>query len=434
MTSSSAPAVEPLRRQSSVDALVDALELRGLREGELAAVKAALESLGFVTTDTFTDQDAIAELTTANLKGALATAGVSKIRLGGLALQVRTKITMWRVSEADVEGSELDGSTTGGLILTGSVLAVALSLMATPSSQAGYTITAGWLLLIAWLAYKPRASFTLIYWCSPLCVIHGIWHRRHNIAAWAWFLMKQWLFWCSGFWVFFYGAKLLQWKAVEATKWDTTTTRTSDGRTTTTMRHRETGQTFTTEEVDEPKHTPYAAPSAGKRQQGTLTIDSWTHCQIGRHEPHRRGEFHSRTRVGGWEYKLVAHVDTGNSADTVMSAKMFDMLFPLKSGSRTDRPGLAYLGTSTIVGATGHSQVLQKYGGLRVMFGGVRSSRGKPLVFTMDVTRRHDDSTWVPGAHQYWDLLVSNQDMKRLVDSHGHTVRVVQYETLAAKG
>ena len=432
MTSSSAPAVEPLRRQSSVDALVDALELRGLREGELAAVKAALESLGFVTTDTFTDQDAIAELTTANLKGALATAGVSKIRLGGLALQVRTKITTWRVSEAHVEGSELDGSTTGGLILTGSVLAVALSLMATPSSQAGYTITAGWLLLIAWLAYKPRASFTLIYWCSPLCVIHGIWHRRHNIAVWAWFLMKQYLFWCSGFWMFFYGAKLLQWQAVEAMKWDTTTTRTSDGRTITTMRHRETGQTFTTEEVDEPQHT-YAPPPAGG-QQGTLTIDSWTHCQIGRHEPHRRGEFHSRTRVGGWEYKLVAHVDTGNSADTVMSAKMFDMLFPLKSGSRTDRPGLTYLGTSTIVGATGHSQVLQKYGGLRVMFGGVRSSRGKPLVFTMDVTRRHDDSTWVPGAHQYWDLLVSNQDMKRLVDSHGHTVRVVQYETLAAKG
>ena len=50
--------------------------------------------------------------------------------------------------------------------------------------------------------------------------------------------------------MFFYGAKLLQWQAVEAMKWDTTTTRSHDGKVITTRRNRETGQTLTWEEVE----------------------------------------------------------------------------------------------------------------------------------------------------------------------------------------
>ena len=35
---------------------------------------------------------------------------------------------------------------------------------------------------------------------------------------------------------------------------------------------------------------------------------------------------------------------------------------------------------------------------------------------------------YVPGVYQYHDLLVSNVDMKRLLDAHGHLIRVVSYE------
>ena len=34
---------------------------------------------------------------------------------------------------------------------------------------------------------------------------------------------------------------------------------------------------------------------------------------------------------------------------------------------------------------------------------------------------------YVPGKRGYHDLLVSNQDMKRLLDEHGHRIKVVDY-------
>ena len=72
--------------------------------------------------------------------------------------------------------------------------------------------------------------------------------------------------------------------------------------------------------------------------------------------------------------------------------------------------------------------LVQKYGGMKVVFDGVLSRNGKQLVFTMDVIRRHDDKDFVPGKRGYHDLLVSNQDMKRLVDEHGHRIKVVDYD------
>ena len=142
-----------------------------------------------------------------------------------------------------------------------------------------------------------------------------------------------------------------------------------------------------------------------------------------------------------------------------MASAMFDTLYPLKPGSTTERPGLKYLGVTTIVGVTGDSQsrhrplfprpcctliqihaptshnqptacltALQKYGGLRGLFDGVKSKNDQRLVFTIDVLRRHDDPKYAPGVYQYHDLLVSNVDMKRLLDAHGHLIRVVSYE------
>ena len=157
------------------------------------------------------------------------------------------------------------------------------------------------------------------------------------------------------------------------------------------------------------------------------TIDTWLHCQIGK--SNRHGHFTEKTRVEGRVYKLVAHIDTGNSATTSLSAKMFDFLFPLQRGSQTKRVGVKYVGKVQIVGATGHVQTVPKYSGMKILFDGVKSHKGKRLQFTMDVTRRHDDNQYVPGAYGYHDLLVSSHDMKRLLDAHGHTIRVVDYQS-----
>ena len=221
--------------------------------------------------------------------------------------------------------------------------------------------------------------------------------------------------------------KLLWLVETEGGKWELAVTQ-SNGMMIRTWRHKETGQTFTTEEEADDDRRAEGAPAAA----APLTIDSWVHCKIGHGDPSRAGQFHSKTRVNGLEHRLVAHVDTGNSADTTMSASMFDVFFPLNRGSSYERQGLRYLGTANIRGVTGHVQTLQKYGGLRVMFDGGRSAKGGRLVFTMDVTRMMNDPANVPGTHGYHDLLVSNRDMKRLLDGFGHTVRVVDYSRFAA--
>jgi len=105
----------------------------------------------------------------------------------------------------------------------------------------------------------------------------------------------------------------------ESRKWDKRVTR-SSGVITTTWTHRETRQTMTTEE---------ALPTGDARPpQPALTIDTWVNCKIGQAPP-RASEFHTKTRVNGQEHKLVAHINTGNLANTVMSARVFDTFFPL---------------------------------------------------------------------------------------------------------
>jgi len=125
---------------------------------------------------------------------------------------------------------------------------------------------------------------------------------------------------------------------------------------------------------------------------------------------------------------LTAHVDTGNQAETVFSAKIFDFLFPLTEGSKTERCGLQYKGLAKITGVTGHTKVLQRYSGVKVKFDGVASRQGKILEFQgLNVMRGHDN-TDSPGKNGYHDLLVSARDMQLLLEVYGHTIAVVDYE------
>jgi hypothetical protein len=154
------------------------------------------------------------------------------------------------------------------------------------------------------------------------------------------------------------------------------------------------------------------------------TISTWVHCEI--YFP-KKQKYERGVKVASREYRFTAHVDTGNSADTTISAKVFDYLYPPLAPNSYERQGLKFEGLTTIVGATGHEQTRPKYSGMKVQFDGVRSKSGKALAFKMDVTRRHDDKDYVPGKYGYHDLLVSNRDMKLLLEKHGHTIKVVDY-------
>ena len=363
----------------------------------------------------------------------------------------RTKKKLMKMLEADI--SELDLSlsdrravkrllkslqvpTNGELVSTFAVFLCGLLMIVAgkpPSPEAKVRgpelllSPLGLIIIIAWGAYKRVASLALFYWCSPAWVVHGIWIRRETIASWAWYLMKMYLFWCSGFFFFYYLFKLSTWAIGENAKWDRKVVL-KDGWIITTFRNRETGQIFTTEEQEE--NRPDGDQNQAKAgKSGTLTIKSWVHCKI---LSGHSGKFKSRTRVDGRDHRLIAHIDTGNSADTKMAAYMFDAFFPLQPGSRTERKGLVYRGTTMIRGVTGHTQKLQKYSGLKVEFDGVTSARGRRIIFTMDVIRSHDDAKEIPGADFYHDLLVSNKDTKRLLDEHGHTVQVVDYSLFRA--
>ena len=83
------PARPPLARQSSVDMMVAELGVRGLREGDLEKIKAALDDLGFDTAESLADPDAALVITTEKLEAALKQNGVDELRAGGLAIKVR---------------------------------------------------------------------------------------------------------------------------------------------------------------------------------------------------------------------------------------------------------------------------------------------------------------------------------------------------------
>ena len=82
------PARPPLARQSSVDMTVAELGLR-LREGEMEKVRAALDDLGFDTTESLADPDAASELTKDSLKAKMIRNGFDVDRAGGVAIKVR---------------------------------------------------------------------------------------------------------------------------------------------------------------------------------------------------------------------------------------------------------------------------------------------------------------------------------------------------------
>ena len=63
--------------------------MRGLREGDLEKIKAALDDLGFDTAESLADPDAASELTKDSLKAKMIRNGFDVDRAGGVAIKVR---------------------------------------------------------------------------------------------------------------------------------------------------------------------------------------------------------------------------------------------------------------------------------------------------------------------------------------------------------
>ena len=89
MAGAPVPPRPPLERQSSVDVVIEDLQVPGLKEGELEMIQQAFRELGFDTTDTLADPDSSLELTRDALKEALVQSGVAALRAGSVAIKTR---------------------------------------------------------------------------------------------------------------------------------------------------------------------------------------------------------------------------------------------------------------------------------------------------------------------------------------------------------
>ena len=252
------------------------------------------------------------------------------------------------------------------------------------------------------------------------------WRISKQCGLWAWWLFKQYCFFGTGFFVLYYFGEFLSDAAVnhakESEKWDRTVVA-SNGRTVITWTNRETGQKqeHVSEEVDDkvdddlgysvPPAAPPAASAGPPPAPLPKRIKTWVYCQFMDHS----GSLKSfKTLTGGLRTRFVAHVDTGNQANTLISQHLFDMLYPGGQGS-------VRKGHQTIVGATGHSQTLPVYT-IQYCLDGVVSPNGKKLKMNVDAVVQPPTATALLGIE---DILLSTKDMQMLYKQFGYVIQPV---------
>jgi len=89
MADAPVPPRPPLERQSSVDVVIEDLQVPGLKEGEQEMILQAFRELGFDTCDALADPDAALALTFHALTEALVQSGVAALRAGSVAIKTR---------------------------------------------------------------------------------------------------------------------------------------------------------------------------------------------------------------------------------------------------------------------------------------------------------------------------------------------------------
>ena len=101
---------------------------------------------------------------------------------------------------------------------------------------------------VRWCIYAPVASWTLVYWLSPIFLAHyawfalqRVWLHRQTVVTWVWWSLKMYIFLLGG-WFFYYGWRALKHCSAEASKWNVESTHLADGHSSIKWHNRETGQ------------------------------------------------------------------------------------------------------------------------------------------------------------------------------------------------
>ena len=112
-------------------------------------------------------------------------------------------------------------------------------------------------LCIRWCIYAPAASWTLVYWLSPIFLVHyawfamqTVWVNRQTVGNWVWWSLKGYfllIFFLCGGWVFYCGRAALKHCSAEQSKWNVKKETWLDGNMTIKWHHRETGQVIQVE-------------------------------------------------------------------------------------------------------------------------------------------------------------------------------------------
>jgi hypothetical protein len=132
------------------------------------------------------------------------------------------------------------------------------------------------------------------------------------------------------------------------------------------------------------------------------------HCKIYDSSNNPRAHLGSR--------RFIAHVDTGNLANTVISKAAFDALFP---GGR----GAVFKGLQCIRGVTGHTE-FQQVVEIRYELDGVVGRSQKQLRVSVD-------ANITDHSNGDYDILISTKDMKIFHDDFGYVIQPVERIALA---
>jgi hypothetical protein len=301
---------------------------------------------------------------------------------------------------------------------------------------------------IGWTILKVYGLLVLLSFNKDLqpfgLFIILLWGLKKNWAFcsdWACFLYKlaitllkfAWsvYYWIGGIFIFHGIYKAFAWCAEnhrkEAAKWDV-----SEVGGIRRMHNRETGQTIVEEmhpthqhqhQHQHQHHQPAAhnlhqeqhQRPADQQRAHERVIKTWLHCTIFDHQNAPR-----TCRPNG--RRLVAHVDTGNQAHTLISKEMFEMLYPGGQGAVRN-------GFQMVQGATGVCKLCPV---VRIQYrlDGVVGFNQRPLEVKVNAIIMEKDTVSAKlmaffGIEDGHDILISTNDMQEFYKKWGYNIQPI---------
>ena len=245
-----------------------------------------------------------------------------------------------------------------------------------------------WTILLAicvatWMLVNPKILGNLLRLCLFIVLL--------TLLPW---VKKHWKIWKKILWVawkvFYFFSGLFIWHHI------------FKGLSYICRAHAHVGEQYTTGPGSAHAHQWQHPPPVFRR-----TIPTWTYCKLydSNHAP--------RSSFGGkyFSRRFVAHVDTGNRAQTVISKAAFQFLFP---GGKEAK----HKGSQWIVGITGAMECLPLVE-ISYELDGVVGPNNRPLCVSLDALV-HDH----PSVD--YDILISTTDMKIFHDRFGYVIQPVE--------